>query len=260
MANPSPYAERMTDTAPIYDRLADRAREIYSSGKSLPIVIVDIDDTLFDRRPRWMKILADLLTDESGDTPLTDEHRALIAKIKPRTMTRDLEASLRATGLADENVLSWLVERVNTLAGQDRYLMFDLPTPGATEFIKGLSTAGSMTVYLGGERLKDEATFGTERAISMFELPAPRGEVGALFMRDRTDQTEMEFKRELVGPIAEAGTVIAVFENEPEAANLMNDAFPEAEVVLLDSLREADTPLAEGVQVISSFVRATDEA
>ena len=126
---------------------------------------------------------------------------------------------------------------------------------GSVDFIKGLSTAGAMILYLAGERNKNKSQFGTERSLSMYELPAPRGEVGALFMNDKDELNDLRFKQGLLKPISEAGEVIAVFDNEPAACNLFKRAFPDASVTMIDSSRTSDDELVDGISVMKNFMR-----
>ena len=76
--------QRSIQPGVLYEKLADQAREIYNRGKTLPVIIFDLDYTLFDLRPRVMKILADMLMDPPVE--LEDETKAAIAQIKPRLM------------------------------------------------------------------------------------------------------------------------------------------------------------------------------
>ncbi|MBS1260936.1 MAG: hypothetical protein MAG453_00253 [Calditrichaeota bacterium] len=247
-------AARAVDPAQLHAELAERARDIFNAGRQLPIVIYDLGFTLFDSRPRVMKLLADLILSPDA-AELADDVRAAVASIRPRMMQPELASTLAAAGVTDEAAIAWLVEQHESKAATDQYVMFDLPTPGAVEFVKDLSKAGAMTVYLAGDRHIARARFGTERSISMYELPAPRGQVGALFIRDRDDQPELEFKRELLGPIGELGAVIAAFDNEPAAANLYADTFPDARTVLLDTFRAGDDELRPGISVLRDFRR-----
>ncbi|MCB2211088.1 hypothetical protein KQI52_03130 [bacterium] len=255
MLNADDLQNRTIHPAELFEQLADKSREIFNRGKTLPLVVVDVDDCLLDKRPRVMKVLADLIMDQNPEIPLTDEHRTAIASIKPRTMKFDLKDTLRDVGIVEEGILGWIQEQYDKKATSDQYIMFDLPTPGIVDFIKELSKAGSTTLYLAGKRNRNKSTFGTERSLSMYELPAPRGEVGALFMSDVDGADEFKFKQDLIKPITEAGEVIAVFDNEPNACNLFRKQFPDASVVLVDTFRENEDELADGIHVVKNFLR-----
>jgi hypothetical protein len=255
MLTPEILEQRAVEPSALFAQLEERARDIYNRGKTLPLLIVDLDDTLLDKRPRVMKVLSDLIMDQNPEIPLTDDVRAKIAEIKPRTMKYDLKETLQDVGVDDETMLNWLLTEFKRLEVSDQYIMFDLPIPGSVDFIKGISTAGAMTMYLGGLRNMSTSKFGTERSISMYELPAPRGEVGALFMSEEDVEDDMEFKRDLLEPLSKAGEVIAVFDNEPSACNLFKESFPDAAVVLVDTSRKSDDDLVDGISVIKNFIR-----
>lgn len=255
MLNDTILAERTIEPGALFEKVADRTRDIFNRGKTLPIVIVDLDDTLLDRRPRIMKVLADLIMDQNPEIPLTDDVRMKIAEIKPRTMNLDLKQTLTDVGVTDETMINWLLTEFKKKEASDQYIMFDLPLPGSVDFIKDLSTAGATTMYLGGLRDMNKSKFGTERSISMYELPAPRGEVGALFMSEEAIEDDLPFKKQLLDPIGEAGEVVIVFDNEPAACNLFKQRFPDAEVVLVDTFRSTDDDLLDGIHVVKNLIR-----
>ncbi len=255
MLTPEALEQRAIEPSVLYEQLVDRTSDIFNRGKVLPLIIADLDDTLLDRRPRMMKILADLIMDQNPEIPLTDDVRMKVANIKPRTMSLDLKQTLLNVGVDDETMLSWLLTEYKRHESSDQFIMFDLPLPGSVEFIKGLSTAGAMTMYLGGLRNMNKSRFGTERSISMYEFPAPRGEVGALFMSEDDVDDDLEFKRQLLDPIGKAGEVVAVFDNEPSACNLFKNKFPDATVVLVDTFRRTDDDLVDGIVVVPNLIQ-----
>ncbi|MDP8254741.1 MAG: hypothetical protein P9M14_03245 [Candidatus Alcyoniella australis] len=94
---------------------------------------------------------------------------------------------------------------------------------------------------------------GTRASLSEHGFPFDCQRVD-LLMKPRIEIKDMDFKRDAVRQIGEMGQVLAAFDNEPGNINLFADTFPEAIVVLLDTIH-SPTPVVpyEHVVRISDF-------
>ena len=97
-------------------------------------------------------------------------------------------------------------------------------------------------------RLVDEPAMETLH-VQWMELPGPTDvmsfpmdERTRLFLKPTFTEEDLAFKRRACRDIALLGDVVGAFENEPANANLFADEFPEAEVVLLETMCSPGAP------------------
>jgi len=239
------------DALDVFNHLKTRIRETEAKGEK-PVIVYDMDGTLFDNRSRVMKIIADMI--------MTPEGRALdksiiqkIATIKARNMKYGIKDTLRAHGIEDEKVLDWFQQGWTERFFTNEFVMFDVPVLGAKKFVDDLYNFGVISVYLTG-RDTPGMRAGTERSLAMHEFPAPRGDQTFLITKPTFEQSDIEYKMEAIEKLKEMGTVIAVFDNEPKPMNILARAFPEANSYFLETLHSTDhETLDEGIQLMKNF-------
>jgi len=204
----------------------------------LPIVVFDLDSTLFLARSRNLRILrrfadgnsrypdlatfaADLTVEDLGyfvDHPLAE--RGLL--------TDDLKADLRA----------YWAEHFFT----DDLCAHDAPTAGAPEFVRACHDAGALVYYLTGRHPSDMA-HGTVTALLGSGFPLFVGRT-LLQLKPTFEMPDGTFKAGAMADItALGGTVVATFENEPGHAHAFQAAFPGAVHFLLTTARSPAAPV-----------------
>lgn len=244
-------AHRKVEPEEAFDIIAARVREERDKG-NVPVIVYDLDATLFDNRSRVIKIIADLLMSEEG-AKLPEDIRQKVLGIKPRNLRYRLEDTLRDVGIEDQEILDWFQKGWQKRFFTNEYVMFDLPTPGAVDFVTRLYKAGAKSLYVTG-RDTPGMRMGTERSLSMFEFPPPRGEVGALITKPTFEMSDLDYKQNVIEEVKEHGPVVAVFDNEPKAMNIMARSFTGAEAIFLDTMHSPDAePLDEGIMIMKNF-------
>lgn len=204
----------------------------------LPLVLFDLDSTLFTTGPRNLRILREFARACAGHWP---EVETLAARLASTDMGWGIDECLREHGLADDRLLrelrSFWYQRFFT----DEYLEHDLPVPGAVEFVGACHDRGAMIYYLTGRHVGGMEV-GTVRALTAHGFPFWRGRC-VLHLKPSFGMGDRAFKDDALADIRSyRGRFVASFENEPGNANLFLKAFPDALHFLMQTIH---SPRAE---------------
>ncbi len=246
-------SHRRVSPSEVLDLLEERiARTLADGGR--PLVVYDLDATLFDNRPRVLRILRDLAEE---DSTLDERTRALVKSITLDRIRYRVADTLRAAGLTDPALLERFQEGWWKRFFTNEYVVFDLPTPGSVEFVRRVAEFGGTTIYLTG-RDTPGMSRGTLSSLIKHGFPVPDDRGTILITKPTFEQPDMEYKREAVARLREIGRPVGLFDNEPKPLNVLVRGFPEALAVFLDTMHSPDVePLEPGVLVMGSFVADT---
>jgi len=211
----------------------ERTERVAAAGR-LPVLVFDLDSTLFDTAARNLRIAREF-ADAHGD-PVWREAAASL------TLTDfgwSVAAPFTRLGCDDPSTLSALqtfwAERFFT----DAYVREDHATAGAPAFVRGCYERGGFCYYLTG-RHQGGMEVGTLEALRDRGFPVLRGRV-ALHLKPSFHLQDKAFKDSAIREIADLrGDVVATFENEPGNANLFHRAFPDALHFLIGGVHSPD--------------------
>ena len=232
------------DSAALLARVLERAAGL---GREA-IVAFDLDSTLLDNRPRQAQLLREYgVSVGLGLDQHTPEH----------WQGWDARIAMTNAGLAPEVVETHLGpfrtfwrERFFT----SQYCVLDRAIAGAAEFVGEVLARGARVHYVTGRH--EEMRAGTVTCFERCGLAVPDATLVDLLMKPTLDEHDDAYKQRTYATLAERGTVIAAFDNEPAHINGYLDAFPDAVIVHLatdHSMR--DIPLAAGIPSIRDFTR-----
>ena len=216
-----------------------------------PLMIFDLDSTLISTQHRNHVILGEFVHHVGAPADLVQ----VIEKILPCDMGWNVMDDLRRRGFRHEPTLSRLRAYWGARFFRDEYLRHDLPLPGAVEFVRDAHEIGARIVYLTG---RDEPGMGrgTRKSLKTHGFPVD-GDRVELRLKPSSREDDLAFKRRALDEIRHRGEVVAAFENEPANANLFLEVFPEARVVLIDTVCSPDPPpLAPGIVKLKDWARA----
>jgi phosphoglycolate phosphatase-like HAD superfamily hydrolase len=211
------------------------------------VVVFDLDSTIFDNKPRQARILREFGARRGID---------LLAACAANHFNSgwDLRAAMRNCGLAVDEA-----ERLYPEAKQfwlDRfftsdYCAEDVAIAGAPDFVKAVAQMGAIVCYVTGRHEGMRA--GTLDAMRKCGFLIP-GEGVHLILKPSPEMNDDDFKREAHRQVAELGTVIAAFDNEPTHLNDYRRKFPEATIVHL-ATDHSGRPVAllEGILSVPHF-------
>jgi hypothetical protein len=203
------------------------------------VVVLDLDSTLLDNRPRQARILADY--GRAAGIP------ALAAARPDHFEGWSLERALRNAGLTEAEARrheapfrAFWRERFFTSA----YCREDVPIPGAPGFVLDVVCEGGIVAYVTGRPAA--MADGTLEALARAGFPLPNGRRVRLLMKPSPEVTDDDWKAQAMGEVERLGPVVAAFDNEPAHVNAYARAWPGALTVHLDTDHSArpDEPVA----------------
>lgn len=222
--------------------------EATSSRGALPVVVFDLDSTLFSTGPRNLRILREFAAEQGRRWPGVAD---AASKWTAADMGWNVAQNLIDAGERDEKLLAdlrafWLARFFT-----DDYVLSDEPTPGAAEFAAACHGRGALLYYLTGRHVGGMEV-GTVAALRAHGFPFWRGRC-VLHLKPSFEMADRAFKDDALSDIRSyRGEVVATFENEPGNANLFARAFPSADHYLLLTIHspEAEAPREDLIRTI----------
>ena len=196
----------------------DQVRE----GQRLPVVVFDLDSTLFTTAPRNWAILQEFVR--------TSSHAGLaeqLAGLRPEDIGWNLHECLKHRGIGNPRLWAELHRFWAARFFTDEYVLHDRALPGAAGFVTACHTRGALIYYLTGRHVGGMEV-GSVAALRSEGFPFWRGRC-VLHLKPSFEMSDRAFKDDAINDVRSyRGEVIATFENEPGNANLFLRAFPQA--------------------------------
>ena len=227
--------------------LVERSRP--QPGHARPVVVFDLDGTIFDNRPRTCAILRAFGEKCVLERPdLTEKLRGL----RPHHVPYLLTEAMAAIGITDYSDVAALHQHWVSCFFVDSWLHHDVALPGATQFAKACWQNGASLVYLTGRDLPNMALGSFA---SLRDTGFPIGVPGtSLVCKPDPATPDEHYKRDVCPEMGRVGEVIASFDNEPGNCNAFLEHFPRAASVLLATQHMPGAPaLTPGVVTINDF-------
>jgi hypothetical protein len=214
-----------------------------------PVVVFDLDATLYDNRPRTLEILAEYRAEVQETAPDLAER---LGGLGLREVHYLLSDTLRGVGIVRADLVGEITRFWHDRFFTDEYLKHDVPLDGAAAFVRACHEAGAVVVYMTGRDLPG-MMLGT--VASLRDLGFPIGVAGTeLVLKPDANLPDEAFKRGALPTLDRLGDVVAFFDNEPANCNLARGMYRDATVVLLETQKVPYAPeLASGVHVVTDF-------
>ena len=230
---------------PAIHPLLELLYRIKKSENDNPVVVFDLDSTLFSNAGRTLAIFSEWI----GENP---RYRRLIYQLFPRTMLWSIDADFRNRGVPQE-ILEGFRDFWWERFFCNSIIRYDRPMPGAAAYVHRVLDAGAKVLYASG---RDEPRMGegTRSSLERFGFPMNRSGV-SLILKEGPEVKDADFKKGVVKQIRAAGTAVGFFEDQPAFAINFQKGFPEALVVLMDVPHPADSPAPpRGMPRITDFL------
>src|SRR5688500_20066441 len=120
-------------------------------GKPAPVVVFDLDATLFDNRPRTLEILMEFREDVQADDP---ELAAALLTLDVDRVHCLLTDTLKECGIYRADLVKEISAFWHERFFTDEYIAFDAPLDGAPEFVRACHESGAVVVYLTGRGIR----------------------------------------------------------------------------------------------------------
>lgn len=220
----------------------------WDSGRA-PVVVFDLDATLFDNRPRTLEILMEYREEIAAEDP--DLADALLA-LEVDRIHYLLTDTLKGCGIYRADLVKEISDFWHDRFFTDEYIACDVAMVGAPEYVRACYEAGAVVVYLTGRdvpgmllgtvaKLRDE---GFPIAVSGTEL----------VLKPDPNMSDEAFKRGALPTLDRVGEVAAFFDNEPANCNLAKAMFPRSTVVLLETQKVPGAPEPDAdLEVLADF-------
>lgn len=222
----------------ILDRVREAAKARIKSGGKPVKVIFDLDSTIFDVKPRTLRILKEFALTEQART-LSPAMVEWSLKLNAHRLLYTLEESAHANQVpagTDEISREYLKEAFRFWLKRfftHQYLTADHPTPGAVDYVNRVVDAGAQAVYLTGRDWPGMGK-GTQTMLEYCGFPVdPR--VSELIMKPNSGLDDSEFKDQALRELRTDGDAVALFDNEPANFHVFEKNFPEAWLVFFHS-------------------------
>ena len=232
--------------AKVLEKVLHQVESVKAQGK-LPIVVFDLDSTLFDVSKRSYEILREWLT--HPETESFKETRELLKTLHPSDMQYSLEDVWNKKGVSFEkhpfdHHFKHAKQFWRKRFFSSHYIHHDEPTPGAIDFVKKVYELGAKVVYLTGRDVPLMA-FGTYDQLHQHGLPI-EVERTRLILKPKRHMDDLDFKSGVAKLLGEWGTVVATFENEPKNLIAMAGAFPKETLNIFIETVSSDHPAPPG--------------
>ncbi len=207
-----------------------KACEKLAAEKKVPVVVFDLDSTLFNNAPRNRKIIEEFAEANKDKNP---DFAKAVAAMKDEHLAYSLEETFKNIGVNDEKTLKDLKKVWYDSFFTDKYVVLDKPYDGAVDYVKKLHSKGAMIVYLTGRDTPDMKT-GTEASLK--ESGFPYGDSNSVLLtKPEKKMKDDDYKQTASADILKMGTIVASFDNEPKNVNLFKKSFPGAIVMFLET-------------------------
>lgn len=213
----------------------DRIEVNVAHGR-LPLVVFDLDSTLFSTGARNLRILTEFAREHVSEFPELPARAAeLTAEDFGWTVLEPLEQRGYAPEGLSKRFIPYWVQRFFT----DEYVQHDPPNPGAAEYVAACHARGALIYYLTG-RHRGGMELGTVSSLSANHFPYFRGRA-VLHLKPSFEMPDLAYKADAINDIRSyLSPVVATFENEPGNANLFLESFPDGLHFLLETEHSPD--------------------
>jgi hypothetical protein len=220
-----------------------------TSDARCPIVVFDLDATIYDNRARTLEILMEYREEILEAEPGIAEALATLGADQVQYLLSD---TLRTCGVTSSSIIADITRYWHDRFFTDDYLRHDVPLDGAPEYVRACHEAGGIVVYLTGRDIPG-MFLGT--IASLRDCGFPIGVAGTeLVLKPDANLPDEAFKRGALPTLERLGDVVAFFDNEPANCNLAKTLFPDCTVVLLETQKVPYAPEPiEGIEIVSDF-------
>jgi hypothetical protein len=209
-----------------------------------PLVVFDLDSTLFEVESRSLHILKEFSKDVHLSTQYPKAARVFhgLESLPP---LYQLKKFLKHLNLESEphHFYKAVFEHWKDRFFNSEYLKHDTPYEGSVEYVLSLRNSGAEIVYLTG---RDEHRMGKGTRKSLIDNGFPLDEVQCrLKLKEHKDIEDSEFKSGWFEAAAKTFDPIWFFENEPVNINKVVTHHPTVKVVYFDSVHSGEQEVFE---------------
>lgn len=227
---------------------------VRSHQEGTPVILFDLDSTLYEVEPRTHAIIK-LWYEERRRDLIPSVERAL-AELALTQVRYNLRDTFSVVGLdMDDPQIFAAWQDLKAFWHQrffsNDYLHLDRPYDGALEFVTKLHEAGAHVAYITGrERAKMEP--GTLRNLERDRFPL--GERATLHMKEDGSLDDAVHKSNVAKIFSDGNTILASLENEPKNFAALFTTIPNAKHIFVETIcSDHPAPACHGVYRLKAF-------
>lgn len=226
----------------VLNMVSDRVEKLLESGQT-PVVVFDLDSTLYEVQPRTFQIVQEFLND-----PVSFEVDSQVSNALKYLQVGQLEYSIRDAfrNLGLDTNAAHVQAGLDTLGDfwwkrffQNEYMRYDVAYPGTQAYVNRLFKLGATLVYLTGRDFPNMGD-GTIATMKRDGFPVEHERIVPMLKPDAS-MDDKKFKEEAIQKIASLGTLVASFENEPANLVAMQEKLPDAIHVFVETISSDHT-------------------
>lgn len=243
----------LTDQALLDSVILDVKQAIAAERR--PVVVFDLDSTLFHVAPRTHAILTEWLKTDGSKYPDLSPQLARFGvkdhgySLKDLWIKANLPHEVGPAAEALKDARRYWQDRFFSSS----YLKHDEVMPGALEFVTAVYNAGSSIFYVTGRDTPSQG-FGTLDQLAHHGFPTEE-RLTRIVLKPRRHMEDREYKSGVIrAAVKNHGVLIANFENEPKNLVAMAEAEPKSKHIFVDTVSsEHPAPSGVGLYRISGF-------
>lgn len=214
-----------------------------------PLVVFDLDGTLYDNTHRTLRILLEFAHTHAVRYP---ELLKALGGFAVKDLKYRVSDTLAVLGFTDPGLVGEVFAFWKDRFFTDAYCLYDLPIAGGPEVVREVHRRGGVPCYLTG-RDAPNMLKGTLETLQRDGFPVGRVDT-RLILKPDFAMDDMLFKEGVISHLRGTGRVVGSFDNEPGLCNMFKAAFPEATVVWLDTSHAPGAPaLRDDIVVVKDF-------
>ena len=211
-------------------RVLDRVNVRVGAGGLPPLVIFALDGTLFDPRPRTLRILHECAATLSERDP---EAAAKLSALELGDVHRLLGDTLRTAEILGPNAVRAITQFWHPRYHDSAYVAEDVPEPGAAAYARTLHEAGARLAYWSARDVPSMLV-GSIQSLLDHGFPLGGPGVSLAFKPDATMSDE-EHLRATLPELARGADVVATFHADLPACEIIAGMHGDAIVGLMDT-------------------------
>lgn len=215
--------------------VSDVVARVKACAPRSPVVVFDLDGTLFDNGPRTWRILVDFAERQGHD----ELRRALDAMPRVR-LPYLLSETLGRLAISDSAIVESASSYWKSRFFTDGEQAHDVPIEGALHLATACYEAGATLVYLSGRDVPN-MLIGVCQSLRSHGFPVGLARTSVV-LKPHFDDDDLEFKRSAFAFIDSMGDVVATFDNEPANSNAFLARWPSAAHIFVKTQHSPNAP------------------
>ncbi len=192
----------------------------YIEKSHSPVIVFDLDDTLFDSSFRTLQIFKEFFTEEKRKE-FSCEYEKIVG-LKRSNVKYRLKDTLISVGIRNEFFGKQLLSFWKEKFFNNEYIKYDQPNENAVEYCQQVANTQAKIFYLTGRQ--HQLRPGTFSSLKKFGFP----QFENLITKEEKSEDDLVYKTREISKLKDKGEIVAVFENEPRNLQAMQEVLPMA--------------------------------